>query len=562
MSRKTRRRIAVIGGGPAGLVTLKELTEAGHDVTAFERRPAIGGVFTDTYENLQLTSSSLLTSFGTFVGGELEKPVLWQCGEYLGYLADYARRFDLDHHVRLGVAVQSIRRVPEGGFRLRIAAAGEESELEFDNVVICCGSNMRPQFPGWVDAERFDGTVLHSAVIRDGREFTGKNTLVVGMGESGSDVALMAARNGESCAISTRNGPGYVIPRYYRGLPTDLDTNRCYHSLPRSVVGKPVVRFKVKIEDALLHESEDRAVLQKMGELNRARGLAPFNRFATKSTAFVEAIVHHGAQYRPDVAELHRDHVVFKDGSVFPCDTIVCCTGFAPGFPFLEEHEPELARHASKSRTMYKRMIIPEVGTGIAWIGYVRPGVGSVPPAAEMQARYLAQLIGGDRALPTVEEMRGDIALHAELDLRQFPADAERVSALTDFFRFMDTLADAIGCRPSVRRTFFRDPRLAMKVLFGPLTGAQYRLVGPGADRKSARAAMRRMPTMPWQVLAYELFLLAGCWAGGLTDEPWRKRGAGRAAGAVPAATLRLPGGPSGGRARTWLRKWASIGAG
>ncbi|HYW10082.1 MAG TPA: hypothetical protein VE913_24155, partial [Longimicrobium sp.] len=488
--------------------------------------------------------------------GELEKPVLWQCGEYLGHRSDYARKFDLERHIRLGTSVQSIRRAPEGGWRLRIAPAkgaggdGHESELEFDNVVIRGGSNMRPRYPGWVDAERFDGTVLHSAVIRDGREFVGKNTLVVGMGKSGSDVALMAARNGRSCAISTRNGPGYVIPRYYRGLPTDLDTNRCYHSLPRSVVGKPVVRFKVKIEDALLHETEDRAVLQKMGELNRARGLAPFNRFATKSTAFVEAIVHHGAQYRPDVAELHPDRVVFTDGSEFPCDTIVCCTGFAPGFPFLEEHEPELARRASKSRTMYKRMIIREMGTDIAWIGYVRPGVGSVPPAAEMQARYLAQLINGTRALPTVDEMQGDIQLHAELDLRRFPADADRVSALTDFFRFMDTLADAIGCRPSVRRLFLRDPRLALKVLFGPLTGAQYRLVGPGADRKNARAAMRRMPTMPWQVLAYEMFLLVGCWARGLTNEPWRKRSAGRAAGTTSHETRRPAGEPAGTHAR------------
>jgi dimethylaniline monooxygenase (N-oxide forming) len=540
-----RKRVAVIGGGPAGLVTMKEVKEKGHEVVGFEQRAALGGVFTDTYDGLHLTSSSVITSFGSFGCDEVEQPVHWDCGEYLDYLSRFAEHFDLPRHYRLGTSVRSLRRAPEGGWRLRFAPVhgdGAEGEEAFDHVAVCCGSNMRPRFPDWADPAGFDGSILHSAAVRNGEEFAGKRVLVVGMGESGSDITLMAARVARASAISTRNGPGYVIPRSYRGIPADLDTNRVYHALPRSVVGTPWVRFKVRIEDALEQLGEDdQAVLRRMAEINAARGVPPYRRFATKSTAFIEAMVHHGTEYRPEVAELRRDRVVFTDGSEFRCDTIVCCTGFAPEFAFLREHEPELARCAATPRALYRRMVAPEAGADIAWIGYVRPFVGSVPLCAELQARYLALLVSGERSLPPREEMVRDARRHAELDLQQFPTDAGRLAALTDYFRFLETIAGSVGCRPRLPRLFLRHPRTALKVLCGPLTGAQYRLEGPGADPEEARATLRRTATMPWPVLAYELLLLFVCWTTGMTRERkrWLVRGA-RPAG-EPAPEARPP---------------------
>ncbi|HET7460280.1 MAG TPA: FAD-dependent oxidoreductase [Longimicrobium sp.] len=528
-----RKRIAVIGGGPAGMVTVKELKEKGFEVTGFEQRGRLGGVYNEAYAGLQLTSSSVVTSFGSFIPHrDVERGVVWQCGEYLAYLDEYARHFDLERHFRLGTAVRSLRRASDGGWRLRAAPAGAaggagETELHFDHVVICGGNNQRPRLPEWADASRFDGEIRHSSQIRDQRDFAGKRVLVAGMGESGSDIALMAAKGGVACTIAVRSGPGYVIPRFYRGLPTDLDTNRCHHALPRSVVAHPLVRFKVRIEDALATGPQDLAVLRKASEINRAGRESPFNRFATKSTAFVEAIVHHGAEYRTGgVAELKGDRVVFTDGTELVCDLIVCCTGFTPAYPYLEEHHPELVAAVKNPRALYKRMLIPGRGLDIAWVGYARPAFGSVPPIAEMQARYLALLLSGARALPSEAEMRRDAEMHAEFDLKHFVRDAERMLTLTDFYRFMETTAQAIGCRPSVRRMLLREPGMALRVLFGPLSAAQYRLDGPGADPLAARAALRKMPTMPWPVLAYEFVLLAGCWALGLMREPWRPRAA------------------------------------
>ena len=42
--KKTGKRVAVVGSGPAGLAVAQQLTRAGHDVTVFERADRIGGL--------------------------------------------------------------------------------------------------------------------------------------------------------------------------------------------------------------------------------------------------------------------------------------------------------------------------------------------------------------------------------------------------------------------------------------------------------------------------------------------------------------------------------------
>jgi len=43
-TRKTGKKVAVVGSGPAGLAAAQQLTRAGHDVTVFERADRIGGL--------------------------------------------------------------------------------------------------------------------------------------------------------------------------------------------------------------------------------------------------------------------------------------------------------------------------------------------------------------------------------------------------------------------------------------------------------------------------------------------------------------------------------------
>jgi len=92
---------------------------------------------------------------------------------------------------------------------------------------------------------------------------------------------------------------------------------------------------------------------------------------------------------------------VFDDGSEFPCDVIIACTGYRNSFPiFLDPahaDEPvagatggitykDLARELTNPRLLFKQCLHPAFNDGsLAVMGFARPAFGSIPPCSEMQ---------------------------------------------------------------------------------------------------------------------------------------------------------------------------------
>lgn len=68
----------VVGAGPGGLVTTKELLEQGvQDVVCLEQAEDIGGVFAKTYDSLVLTSSCTYSMFSDFWMGDGNQHQFW-----------------------------------------------------------------------------------------------------------------------------------------------------------------------------------------------------------------------------------------------------------------------------------------------------------------------------------------------------------------------------------------------------------------------------------------------------------------------------------------------------
>lgn len=87
------KTICVIGAGPSGLVTSKELVAAGHRVECFEASGSLGGAFAHSaFDSCELTSSPPITSFSDVPVGDR---VHWTKDEYVDYLQQYARHFGL-----------------------------------------------------------------------------------------------------------------------------------------------------------------------------------------------------------------------------------------------------------------------------------------------------------------------------------------------------------------------------------------------------------------------------------------------------------------------------------
>ena len=96
--------------------------------------------------------------------------------------------------------------------------------------------------------------------------------LLVGMGESLSDIAYNISKVAKTLQIITRKGPGAVIRRRMHSTVTDVDTTRAYHGLPKTFLkfqglGIPMWHKIKKWIESLNNTTEDDALDAAMEEV-------------------------------------------------------------------------------------------------------------------------------------------------------------------------------------------------------------------------------------------------------------------------------------------------------
>jgi dimethylaniline monooxygenase (N-oxide forming) / hypotaurine monooxygenase len=486
-------RVAVIGAGPSGLVALKELLAAGIEAMGFEARAGIGGLFAFdetegfVWESLRLTSSTLVTQFSDFPAPE-GSPLHLRHDQYISYLAAYATRFELWPRLRFHARVEDVRRE---GDRWSLAMHAQPRE-EFDAVVVCSGVHQRPFVPRMPGLESFRGEVRHAAEYRRPEPFRGRRVVAVGAGESGGEIIPSVAEVAASCSVSLRRG-AYFLPRIVEGMPGDYLTTRLVHgfgphpslrelNLARAVL----VRGEVPPHPPEEHfELPFKPIVRALFEQTR---LSEREQFATKTDALPKAIASDACSVRPEIEAIEGSTIHYVDGSKEEADVLLLCTGFdLPTRPFFGSRPV--------SRSLYRRILDPEIGPRVAFVGFVRPAIGAIPPIAEMQSRWVAQVLAGRIPIPDADQMRAQIAGDDAWTREAFPKDHEQLPYIVANARYMDELAVDLGCMPKIAD--LREPRdLLGKFFLSPITTLQYRIAGPGA-LSDAKQRMAELPVHP-----------------------------------------------------------------
>jgi cation diffusion facilitator CzcD-associated flavoprotein CzcO len=314
----TRTAAIVIGAGPAGLATAACLGQLGIQACVLERSDSVGASWRSHYRRLHLHTVKELSALpGLPLPAQAPRYVPRE--QVVRYLEDYAEHFGI--RPLFGVAVRRIEPLAAGtGW----AATCEDGQhIEAPHVVVASGANVRPRRPELPGEKDFEGTVLHSHAYRDPAPFAGQRVLVVGMGNTGAEIALDLCEAGVEVALSVRSAVN-IVHRDVLGRPTQRTSillgrlpPRLGHTLAawlRDLTVGDVSRWGLRTPRtsplAQLRE-EGRTPVIDVGTLARIRA--------------GDIRVH------PGIERLLGHGVRFTDGQEAPFDSIVLATGYEPG---------------------------------------------------------------------------------------------------------------------------------------------------------------------------------------------------------------------------------------
>jgi cation diffusion facilitator CzcD-associated flavoprotein CzcO len=229
------------------------------------------------------------------------------------YLEAYAATFGITP--RFGRDVVSVRR-DRNRWRLRTAHESHEAE----HIVIATGYNRVPHVPSWPDQETFQGPVLHSSAYRNGAGFRGRDVLVVGLGNSGGEIAIDLVEHGARVGLAVR-GPVNVVPRDILGIPAQKFSiaERCLPTRLVDAVNGAILRV---VRGSLAAYGLERAAIGPATQIAE-RGRIPLIDIDT-----IDLIRQGHITVYPGVARFTRHAVVFTDGSTHRFDAVVLATGY------------------------------------------------------------------------------------------------------------------------------------------------------------------------------------------------------------------------------------------
>jgi len=398
-------RVCVVGAGPCGLTTVKNLLEQGiEDFVCYEEASAVGGnwVYDDApdrrsvYKATRLISSKRLSEFEDFPMPE-DYPDFPSHRQMLDYFMAYASRFNLLPRIVLNTRVDSAKRLPDGKWSVETAGPGGKRVETFDHLIICSGHHRDPLMPDYPGT--FTGRTLHSREYKRPEPFADQRVLVVGGGNSACDIAVDVSRVATSVSLSMREGY-YILPKIIFGRPIDQLYARArgwFRYAPRFVL-EAAVRATVRLEVGPWH---------KYG-LQTPRG-SPTSMHPTLNTAILGALRDGAVRARPAIARFDGRQVHFNDGTSDTFDTVIWGTGYRIGYPFVDD--TIMGPDFTRAPPLYLTMMHPQI-ENLFFIGLFQP-IGCIWRLADHQARIAALQIKGVLKRPVDVAARGAAEVRA-----------------------------------------------------------------------------------------------------------------------------------------------------
>ncbi|MFF7335793.1 flavin-containing monooxygenase [Streptomyces sp. NPDC008163] len=351
------RPVYVIGGGPGGLAAAAALRARGVRAVVLEKSGSVGASWRGHYDRLHLHTTRRWSAlpglpmprkFGRWVARD----------NVVRYLEKYAEHHELE--VITGVEVSRVDRAADGtGWRL---SASGGRELTGRAVVVATGFNHTPRLPDWPGRETFTGDLLHASDYRSPAPYAGKDVLVVGVGNTGAEIAVDLVEGGASrVRLAVRTVP-HIVRRSTAGWPAQA-TGILVRRLPVALVDRA---GRLMARAAVPDLSEHGLPRPGTGLYSRVKeGAIP-----VQDVGLIDAVKGGRVQPVAAVESFDKDAVVLADGTRATPEVVIAATGYRRALEPLVGH---LGVLDDRGRPAVHGPRAPKQAPGLYFTGFTNP---------------------------------------------------------------------------------------------------------------------------------------------------------------------------------------------
>ena len=313
--RKLERiETVVIGGGQAGLSVGYHLARRGLSFVILDASERIGDAWRARWDSLRLFTTARYNGLPG-LGFPAPKHDFITKDQMADYLEGYAAHFELP--VRSGVRVERLSR--RGG---RFLVTTDEGGYEADNVVVAMANHQQPRVPPFAP-ELDEGIVqLHSSAYKNLGQLQPGGVLIVGAGNSGSEIAMETARA----------HPTWMSGRHNGHIPFRIESAVGKHLLVPLVLR--VIFHRVLTVGTPLGRAARPGMLTRGGPLVRVK------------PRDLDAV---GVERIPRTVGVQNGLPLLEDGRTLEVANVIWCSGYHPGFSWIDlpifEEDGELPHH-------------------------------------------------------------------------------------------------------------------------------------------------------------------------------------------------------------------------
>jgi dimethylaniline monooxygenase (N-oxide forming) len=427
-------RACIIGAGSSGITAAQVLDAKGIAFDCFEMGSGVGGNWrygndngvSSAYRSLHINTSRHAMEYAAYPMPESlpDYPSHWQIAQYFD---DFVDHFGLRDRITFRTEVVKVVPGERGGYDVTIRALDDtkaEAEVRhYEHVLVANGHHWDPRWPepSFPGSETFPGVQQHAHYYRTPDELVGKRVVVLGIGNSATDIAVESSRVARETYLAMRRG-AYILPKFMFGMPTDHLTDSPLARGPlflQKLGMAAMLRLSVgKVTDYGLPQP-DHQVLEA---------------HPTVSDDLLTRLGHGDITVKPTIDRFEGSKVFFTDGTGVEADVVIYCTGYKVSFPFLDD---AFVRTDDNHVDLYRRVVSPD-HPGLYFIGLIQP-LGAVMPLAEEQSHWVAELITGEVGLPSRAEMRRQIAAY-DVALRKRYIASKRHTIQVDSHKYRSEL--------------------------------------------------------------------------------------------------------------------------